>query len=49
MVRPSRSLIPVFVFVPISLLLIGFLIFREQTTKRPDQLAVTTAGMSRCA
>jgi len=45
MVRPSRNLIPVFVFVPISLLLIGFLIFREQTTKRPDQLAVTTAGM----
>ena len=45
MVRPSRSLIPVLFFVPVSLLLIGFLVFREQTTKRPDQLAVTTAGM----
>lgn len=45
MARPSRSLIPVFVFVPACLLVIGYLVFREQTTERPDQLAVTTAGM----
>ncbi len=45
MSRPSRSLIPVLFFVPLSLLLIGTLVFREQATKRPDQLAVTTAGM----
>ncbi len=36
---------PLFFFVPVSLLLIGYLVFREHTTKRPDQLAVTTAGM----
>jgi hypothetical protein len=45
MSRPSRSLIPVLFFVPLSLMLIGTLVFREQATKRPDQLAVTTAGM----
>ena len=32
-------------FIPVSLLLIGYLVYREQSTKRPEQLAVTTAGM----
>jgi hypothetical protein len=45
MIRPSRSLLPIVVFVPIVAVLLGVLIFREQTTKRPEQLAVTTAGM----
>lgn len=45
MVRPSRSLLSFFAFVPVSLALIGYLVFREHTTKRPEQLAVTTAGM----
>jgi Zn finger protein HypA/HybF involved in hydrogenase expression len=45
MVRPSRNLLSLILFILISLLLIGFLVVREQTTKRPEQLAVTTAGM----
>lgn len=45
MIRPSRSLLPVIVFAPIVAVLLGVLIVREQTTKRPEQLAVTTAGM----
>lgn len=45
MIRPSRSLLPFVVFVAIVGVLLGVLIVREQTTKRPEQLAVTTAGM----
>lgn len=45
MVRPSRSLLSIVLFIPVSLVVIGFLVYREQTTKRPEQLAVTTAGM----
>ncbi|MCL2459343.1 MAG: amino acid ABC transporter substrate-binding protein, partial [Desulfobulbus sp.] len=45
MARKPHSLIPVAFFVPVCFLLIGYLVVREQTTKRPEQLAVTTAGM----
>jgi len=45
MARPSRSLLSLVFFIPVSLLLIGYLVYREQSTKRPEQLAVTTAGM----
>lgn len=45
MVRPPRSLLPVFLFLPIILSVIGYLVFREQGIKRPQQVAVTTAGM----
>ncbi len=45
MVRLSRSLMPAFLFLPLVVLLIGYLIFREHTVKRPKQLAITTAGL----
>ncbi len=42
--RPSRRMLSILLFFPFVLLLIGFLLFREQGIKRPDQVAVTTAG-----
>lgn len=41
---PPRNLISILIFLPVVLLLVGYLVVREQTTKRPEQLAVTTAG-----
>jgi len=43
--RSPRSFVPVVLFLPIVLVLIGYLVVREQATERPEQLAVTTAGM----
>lgn len=40
----SGKLLSALIFLPVIISLIGFLIFRESTTKRPDTLAVTTAG-----
>ena len=45
MARTPRRLISIVLFVPACLLLIGYLVFREQTLERPGQLSVTTAGM----
>ncbi|MCL1980540.1 MAG: amino acid ABC transporter substrate-binding protein [Proteobacteria bacterium] len=45
MARMPHSFIPIVFFVPVCLLLIGYLVVREQTTERPGQLAITTAGM----
>ena len=44
MARPPRTLISILIFLPFVILLIGYLVFREHTTKRPQQLAVTTDG-----
>ena len=41
---PPRKLISALIWLPFVLLLIGYLVFREQTTKRPEQIEVTTAG-----
>lgn len=41
---PPRKLIASLIWLPFILLLIGYLIFREQTTKRPEQIEVTTVG-----
>lgn len=43
--RPARHPIYLFLFILASLVLVGSLVYREQTTKRPEQLAVTTSGM----
>lgn len=40
---PAR-LLSALIFLPVVILLVGYLIFREQTTKRPEQITVTTAG-----
>jgi hypothetical protein len=45
MVRPPRRLIPVLLFLPFVVVMIGYLVFREQTTKRPEQLSLTTVGL----
>lgn len=45
MIRSFRSLPSVVFLALIIVVLLGTLITREQTTKRPEQLAVTTAGM----
>ena len=45
MTRPARHLAPLILFIVTSLLLVGFLVYREQKTERPAQLAVTTSGM----
>ncbi len=45
MAHPPRSLISTLIFLPFFLLLVGYLVFQEQTTERPQQLALTTAGM----
>jgi len=42
--NPPRKLIAALIWLPFILLLIGYLVFREQTTKRPEQIEVTTAG-----
>jgi predicted nucleic acid binding AN1-type Zn finger protein len=42
--NPPRKLISALIWLPFILLLIGYLVFREQTTKRPEQIEVTTAG-----
>lgn len=44
MAKPPRRLIAALILFPFLLLLIGYLIFREQTTKRPEEVSVTTAG-----
>jgi len=41
---PPRKLISALIWLPFVLLLLGYLVFREQTTKRPEQIEVTTAG-----
>ena len=45
MARPPRSLISALIFLPFLLLLLAYLVVREQNIVRPQQLAVTTAGM----
>lgn len=45
MTRPSRPLLSLILFVLASLVLVAVLVYREQTTKRPEQLRVTTSGM----
>lgn len=42
--KPPRRLLSALICLPFILLLTGYLLFREQTTMRPAQLAVTTAG-----
>jgi len=42
--KPPRKLIASLIWLPFILLLIGYLIFHEQTTKRPAHLEVTTVG-----
>ncbi len=44
MSRPPRKTIAALVVIPFVILLAGYLLFREQRTKRPEQLPVTTAG-----
>jgi len=41
---PPRKLITSLIWLPFILLLIGYLIYREQTTKRPEHIEVTTVG-----
>ncbi len=41
---PPRKLIAGLILLPFILLVIGYLVFREQATKRPEQVEVTTAG-----
>ncbi len=41
---PPRKLISALIWLPFILLLIGYLVFREQNTKRPDQIEVTSTG-----
>ncbi|MGW8161429.1 MAG: hypothetical protein ACWGN1_04200 [Desulfobulbales bacterium] len=44
MSRPSARVISSLIYLPVIISLIGYLVFREQTTKRPAELAVTTSG-----
>ncbi len=44
MSRPPRKLIASLIVFPFILLLIAYLAFREERTKRPQELAITTAG-----
>lgn len=44
MTRSDRKLIGALVFLPLAMTLIGYLVFRETTIKRPPQISVTTAG-----
>ncbi len=44
MTTPPRKIIAALVVIPFAILLAGYLLFREQGTKRPGQLPVTTAG-----
>ncbi len=42
--RPPRRIFSLLLLLPFALLLTGYLVYREQNVKRPEQLAVTTAG-----
>jgi len=42
--KPPSKLISALIVVPFLFLLIVYLVYRETNTKRPEQLAVTTAG-----
>lgn len=42
--KQPRTLISVLILAPFLFLLVVYLIYREQGTERPEQLAVTTAG-----
>ncbi|PIE58971.1 MAG: amino acid ABC transporter substrate-binding protein [Desulfobulbus propionicus] len=44
MKSPSRRILSAFFFVLLVVVLTGYLMYQEQTVKRPGQLAVTTAG-----
>ena len=44
MARTPRALLSTLIFLPVVILLVGYLIFRERTVERPQQLAVTTDG-----
>ncbi len=44
MKKPPRKLLAALIWLPFIFLIIGYLVFREQTTKRPEQVEVTTAG-----
>ncbi len=42
--NPPRKLISALIWLPFILLIIGYLVFREQTIKRPEHVEITTAG-----
>jgi hypothetical protein len=42
--NPPRKLISALIWLPFILLIIVYLVFREQTTKRPEHVEITTAG-----
>jgi len=42
--KPPRKRIFALIWLPLILLIIGYLVYREQATKRPAQIEVTTAG-----
>ena len=42
--KPPRKMISALIWLPFVLLIIGYLIFRESGTTRPQQIEVTTAG-----
>lgn len=44
MAKPPAKLISALIFLPFLLGLLGYLVLRESTGKRPEELAVTTAG-----
>ncbi len=45
MTRPTRHPVSFIFFILASLVLVAYLVYREQITQRPAQLAVTTSGM----
>ena len=44
MSRPPGKLISSLILLPFVIMLIGYLMFRETGSKRPDELTLTTAG-----
>ena len=44
MAKPPAKLLSALIFLPFLIGLLGYLALRETTTKRPEELAVTTAG-----
>ncbi len=44
MARPPRRLLAALILIPFLILLIGYLLLREERTQRPAQLHLTTAG-----
>lgn len=44
MSRPPRNLLSILIFLPLAILVIGWLVFKERTVQRPEKLSVTTAG-----